>query len=112
MRLEPPQVEGVARKMQMENEHCMLLALPCGHDHMDVLKQSTNLTNGFITYLQQKQAAGIVNVAAPGTTQPPAYVVHIFPSCDFVNENLRRIAPSLLERVADIAHLLIVITTV
>lgn len=42
----------------------------------------------------------------------PAYVVHIFPSCDFVNENLRRIAPSLLERVADIAHLLIVITTV
>ncbi|GJQ73489.1 hypothetical protein Trydic_g13846 [Trypoxylus dichotomus] len=112
MRLEPPQVEGVARKMQMENEHCMLLALPCGHDHMDVLKQSTNLNNGFITYLQQKQAAGIVNVAAPGTTQPPAYVVHIFPSCDFVNENLRRIAPSLLERVADIAHLLIVITTV
>ncbi|KAK9888133.1 hypothetical protein WA026_000404 [Henosepilachna vigintioctopunctata] len=112
MRLEPPQVEGVARKMQMEKEHCMLLALPCGHDHMDVLKQSTNLTNGFITYLQQKQAAGIVNVAAPGTTQPPAYVVHIFPSCNFVNENLRRIAPSLLERVADIAHLLIVITTV
>lgn len=54
----------------MENEHCMLLALPCGHDHMDVLKQSTNLNNGFITYLQQKQAAGIVNVAAPGTTQP------------------------------------------
>nr|CAI5817986.1 unnamed protein product [Callosobruchus analis] len=112
MRLEPPQVEGVARKMQMENEHCMLLALPCGHDHMDVLKQSRNLTSGFITYLQQKQAAGIINVAAPGTTQPPAYVVHIFPTCDFVNENLRRIAPSLLERVADIAHLLIVITTV
>ncbi|KAB0802253.1 hypothetical protein PPYR_04439 [Photinus pyralis] len=112
MRLEPPQVEGVARKMQMENEHCMLLALPCGHDHMDVLKQSTNLSTGFITYLQQKQAAGIINVAAPGTTQPPAYVVHIFPSCDFVNENLRRIAPNLLERVSDIAHLLIVITTV
>ncbi|CAH1958661.1 unnamed protein product [Acanthoscelides obtectus] len=112
MRLEPLQVEGVARKMQMENEHCMLLALPCGHDHMDVLKQSRNLTSGFITYLQQKQAAGIVNVAAPGTTQPPAYVIHIFPTCDFVNENLRRIAPSLLERVADIAHLLIVITTV
>lgn len=48
----------------------MLLALPCGRDHMDVLKQSTNLTSGFITYLQQKQAAGIVNLAAPGTTQP------------------------------------------
>lgn len=53
----------------------MLLALPCGHDHMDVLQQSNNLTHGFITYLQQKQAAGIVNVAAPGTTQPVSTIV-------------------------------------
>lgn len=55
--------------IQMENEHCMLLALPCGRDHMDVLQQSTNLTGGFITYLQRKQAAGIVNVAPPGHHQ-------------------------------------------
>ncbi|GLG98146.1 Uncharacterized protein GBIM_04752 [Gryllus bimaculatus] len=111
MRLEQTQVEGVARKMQMDNEHCMLLALPCGRDHMDVLQQSNNLQTGFITYLQQKQAAGIVNIAAPGSQQA-AYVVHIFPSCDFANENLARIAPDLLHRVADLAHLLIIIATV
>lgn len=135
MRLEQTQLEGVARKMQVcndklcavlflsnriihslshlqtVNEHCMLLALPCGRDHMDVLQQSTNLQTGFITYLQQKQAAGIVNIPAPGSEQA-AYVVHIFPSCDFANENLARIAPDLLHRVADIAHLLIVIATV
>lgn len=40
------------------------------------------------------------------------YTVHIFPSCDFANENLNRIAPDLMHRVADIAHLLIVIATV
>lgn len=39
-------------------------------------------------------------------------MVHIFPSCDFANENLARIAPDLLHRVADIAHLLIIIATV
>lgn len=109
MRLELPQVEGVSRKMQvsylftfhilfifkfvlfvncfyylqMENEHCILLALPCGHDHMDVLKQSTNLTNGFITYLQQKQAAGIVNMPIPRTSQTVSvfilfYIFYIF----------------------------------
>uniref|UniRef100_A0A336LLB9 CSON009984 protein n=1 Tax=Culicoides sonorensis TaxID=179676 RepID=A0A336LLB9_CULSO len=111
MRLEPAQIDGVARKMQIENEHCMLLALPCGHDHMDVLLQSNNLTSGFITYLQQKQAAGIVNIAEPGSQQA-AYVVHIFPSCEFANESLTRIAPDLLHRVQDIAHLLIVIATV
>ncbi|XP_054269118.1 protein split ends-like isoform X4 [Macrosteles quadrilineatus] len=111
MRLEQTQVEGVARKMQMDAEHCMLLALPCGRDHMDVLQQSNNLQSGFITYLQQKQAAGIVNIAGPGSQQA-AYVVHIFPSCDFANESLARIAPDLLHRVANIAHLLIVIATV
>ncbi|KAG7209371.1 hypothetical protein KM043_015471, partial [Ampulex compressa] len=113
MRLEQTQVEGVARKMQTDNEHCMLLALPCGRDEVDVLQQSKNLQTGFIMYLQQKQAAGIVNIAAPGSQQP-AYVVHIFPSCDFANESLARIAPDLLHRVATakIAHLLIVIATV
>ncbi|XP_026321220.1 protein split ends isoform X3 [Hyposmocoma kahamanoa] len=111
MRLEPAQLDQVHRKMKLENEHCMLLALPCGRDHMDVLQQSTNLTAGFITYLQRKQAAGIVNVAPPGHHQA-MYTVHIFPSCDFANENLNRIAPDLMHRVADIAHLLIVIATV
>lgn len=89
----------------------MLLALPCGRDRMDVLQQQNNLQTGFITYLQQKQAAGIVNIAAPGSAQA-AYVVHIFPSCEFANENLARIAPDLMHRVANIQYLLIVIATV
>ncbi|XP_055640208.1 protein split ends isoform X2 [Toxorhynchites rutilus septentrionalis] len=111
MRLEPAQIDGVARKMQMDQEHCMLLALPCGRDRMDVLQQQNNLQTGFITYLQQKQAAGIVNIAAPGSSQA-AYVVHIFPSCEFANDNLARIAPDLMHRVANIQYLLIVIATV
>lgn len=111
MRLEQAQLEQVHRKMKVEQEHCTLLALPCGRDHMDVLQQSTNLSAGFITYLQRKQAAGIVNIAPPGHHQA-MFTVHIFPSCDFANENLNRIAPDLMHRVADIAHLLIVIATV
>ncbi|XP_045500504.1 protein split ends isoform X2 [Colias croceus] len=111
MRLEPAQLDQVHRKMKMENEHCMLLALPCGRDHMDVLQQSTNLSAGFITYLQRKQAAGIVNVAPSPRHQQSMYTVHIFPSCEFANENLNRIAPDLMHRVANIAHLLIVIAT-
>ena len=69
MRLEQQQLEGVARKIQMDQEHCILLALPCGRDPMDVLQQSNNLRQGFITYLQLKQAAGIVNIAIPGSQQ-------------------------------------------
>ena len=40
----------------------MLLALPCGRDPLDVHAQTRALKTGFITYLQQKQAAGIINV--------------------------------------------------
>ncbi|XP_035714893.1 protein split ends isoform X4 [Folsomia candida] len=109
MRLEEAQLQGVATKMQMEPEHCILLALPCGRDQVDVLQQSNNLRHGFITYLQLKQAAGIINI---GHQNQATFVIHIFPSCDFANENLARIAPDLLHGVADIAHLLIVIATV
>ena len=69
MRLEEQQLQGVERKVQVEQEHCILLALPCGRDAMDVVQQSNNLRQGFITYLQLKQAAGIVNVV----TGPQGY---------------------------------------
>ena len=67
MRLEQTQLDGVCRKMQQIDEHCILLALPCGRDHMDVINQSNKLRTGFIQYLQSKQAAGIINSNAPGT---------------------------------------------
>ncbi|XP_070492542.1 protein split ends isoform X5 [Chironomus tepperi] len=111
MRLEPSQIDGVARKMTIEDEHCVLLALPCGFDYSDVLRQTENLQVSFINYLQLKQAAGIINIADPGS-QNASYVVHIFPSCDFANDSLQRIAPDLMFKVANIAYLLIVIATV
>lgn len=110
MRLEDAQIDGVKRKMDTKSEHCMLLALPNGSDQEEIEKQSKMLRNNFITYLQLKSAAGIVNVS--NEDNQPAYIVHVFPSCDFANENLARIAPNLLDRVADIEHLVIVIATV
>ena len=64
----------------MQDEHCILLALPCGRDQMDVLQQSSNLRNGFINYLQSKQAAGIVNSTAPGSQNVSAS--EIFAICN------------------------------
>ncbi|XP_074655881.1 uncharacterized protein LOC141909355 isoform X2 [Tubulanus polymorphus] len=114
MRLEPTQLDGVSKRMQNDEDYCMLLALPCGRDHIDVMQQTRQLTIGFIDYLRQKQAAGIVNVPGPGSNQT-AYVVHIFPPCEFSRANLAQLAPDLLQSVAgvtEVAHLLIVIATV
>ena len=88
MRLEDSQLEGVARKMETAGEHCMLLALPNGSEHDEIELQSRNLRHSFITYLQLKAAAGIVNVS--NEDNQPAYIVHVFPSCDFANVNLAR----------------------
>ncbi|XP_041702338.1 msx2-interacting protein isoform X2 [Coregonus clupeaformis] len=112
MRLEASQLEGVARRMMVESDYCLLLALPCGRDQEDVLSQTLLLKGGFITYLQQKQAAGIINVPNPGSNQP-AYVVQIFPPCEFSESHLSRLAPDLLNSISSISpHLMIVIASV
>ncbi|KAM9856406.1 msx2-interacting protein [Aulostomus maculatus] len=112
MRLEASQLDSVARRMTVENDYCLLLALPCGRDQDDVLGQTQALKSGFITYLQAKQAAGIINVPNPGSNQP-AYVVQIFPPCEFSESHLLRLAPDLLNSISSISpHLMIVIASV
>lgn len=112
MRLEASQLDSVARRMTVENDYCLLLALPCGRDQEDVLGQTQALKSGFITYLQAKQAAGIINVPNPGSNQP-AYVVQIFPPCEFSESHLSRLAPDLLNSISSISpHLMIVIAAV
>lgn len=60
MRMEQSQLEGVVRKM--EEDHCMLLAVPSGDDIAELETQANILANSFIKYLQEKTAAGIINV--------------------------------------------------
>ncbi|XP_066910249.1 msx2-interacting protein-like isoform X2 [Clytia hemisphaerica] len=111
MKLEPSQLEGVDKRIQNQKEHCLLLALPCGRDPLDVHAQTRALKTGFIIYLQQKQAAGIINVPNPATKQP-AYVVHIFPPCDFAQTHLLRVAPDLLDSAVESGHLMVLVTLV
>ncbi|XP_017543364.2 msx2-interacting protein isoform X1 [Pygocentrus nattereri] len=112
MRLETPQLEGVARRMTGESDFCLLLAMPCGVDQEDVVNQTQALKSAFINYLKAKLAAGIINVPNPGSNQP-AYVLQIFPPCEFSESHLSRLAPDLLSQISSISpHLMIVITSV
>jgi len=110
MKLEPSQLDGVEKRIQQSKEHCMLLALPCGRDPLDVHAQTRALKTGFITYLQQKQAAGIVNINSPQDKNQILYVVHIFPPCDFSQGHVANVAPDLLSSAADSGHLMVLIT--
>ncbi|XP_017271345.1 msx2-interacting protein isoform X2 [Kryptolebias marmoratus] len=112
MRLEASQLESVARRMTGDSDYCLLLALPCGRDQDDVINQTQALKAAFISYLQKKLAAGIINIPNPGSNQP-AYVLQIFPPCEFSESHLSQLAPDLLNRISSISpHLMIVITSV
>ncbi|VVC45470.1 Hypothetical protein CINCED_3A008269 [Cinara cedri] len=111
MRLEQTQLDGVTRKLQIEDECCVLIAVPIGMSEEEWNQQSCTLHNGFITYLQQKQAAGIINITAPGSTQN-AYIVHMFPPCDYINSVLAEVHPNMVKDITSMAHLIIVIATV
>ncbi|RXG71746.1 Msx2-interacting protein [Armadillidium vulgare] len=54
--------------------------------------------------LEQSQLEGVAR------KMQSAYVIHIFPPCEFANENLRRIAPEL-HGVAQTSRLLVIIAT-
>ena len=97
--------------MGQERGHCVLLALPVGRDQEDIDRQSSSLRNHFITYLQLKSAAGIVNVGGSGGDGVERnFVVHVFPNCDFANRTMGDRAPDLFSRVADVEHMVIIIT--
>ena len=114
MRLEQAQLEGVQKRMQMDNDHCILIAEPNGSTPDEIRMQQNNLKNGVIRYFDEKKAAGIVNVLLPGASQP-AYVVHIFPPCQFASEILQKRAPDtyrcVVQNKIEQIYLLIVITS-
>ena len=99
--------------MQMPTEHCLLMAIPHGRSREEINKQTDELNTGFINYLKQKQAAGIVNVNTHPGSGHPGFVVHIFPPCDFTQRKLAECAPNLGQNLNldRLAHLMIVITT-
>ncbi|RUS87907.1 hypothetical protein EGW08_004323, partial [Elysia chlorotica] len=109
MRLEHSQLDGVAKRMQCEDDYCILIAVACGRDEHDINHQTRSLNDGFITYLLSKQAAGIVNVPLPGSEQA-GFVVHIFPPCDFVDNSVaQQGSEALMDQLRQIPHAVIII---
>ncbi|KAH9287041.1 Uncharacterized protein ECG_02025 [Echinococcus granulosus] len=113
MRLEASQLDAVQRKITQEGASCACVAFASGANRADLAQQNLALSDGFIRYMLEKGAAGIINVGQPGAVQG-LYVVHIFPPCEFSHTLLRLAAPDLHQSIlqAQLPHLLIVITTV
>ncbi|KAI6193993.1 hypothetical protein M3Y96_01077900 [Aphelenchoides besseyi] len=110
MRLQNPHLITVCNKMNNEDEFVAMICFPCGKDAEQVNQQTTKMTSTFISYLSAKMAAGVVT-RAPNYPHPSC-VAHVFPPCEFSNQQLQRLAPAIFEEISRLhsAYLFVVVT--
>ncbi|XP_013401121.1 putative RNA-binding protein 15B [Lingula anatina] len=112
LRLDQTKLEEVGKRVSGAGSsgYCIFLAVPTSNLMIkDPSIQQRPLRN-LVTYLQQKEAAGVV--ALPPSSQPTekeAGVLHAFPPCDFGHQYLRKRAPKLGSKPLNEDHLVIVV---
>jgi len=99
LRLDQTKLEDVSRRMTSSRTHAVFLGLPTTqaiqHDNPDV--QSRPLRN-LISYLKQKEAAGVISMTATDSTQG---VLYCFPPCTYSMDLLKREVPDLADEGKD-----------
>ncbi len=119
LRLEPPRLDEVNKRMASAGPsgHCILIALPgptpsqsSSPDHHSNGMDTPTLPNmqlrplrSLVSYLKQKEAAGIVALNATGdvgdlseiSDKDNVGVLHAFPPCEFSHGQLLKVAPNL-----------------
>ncbi|GIY58951.1 hypothetical protein CDAR_381451 [Caerostris darwini] len=96
------------KKLQIDDDHCVMLALPCGTTYPELFKQCDKLKNGFLHYFFQKGAGGIIHAAPPGSMLP-THMIHVFPICELTCANMAKTAPELLKVHAETVNVVVII---
>ena len=122
LRLDQPKLEEVSKRMNTAGAsgYCMLLALPGVHGGEPPLDTETNTPTqqrplrNLVTYLKQKQAAGVVNLISTSNLSPTNIkdeggVLHAFPPCQYSHDQLLKIAPHLGQEAFNEDHLVVVV---
>ena len=122
LRLDQPKLEEVSKRMNTAGAcgYCMLLALPGVHGGEPPLDTETNMPTqqrplrNLVTYLKQKQAAGVVNLINTNNLSPTNIkdedgVLHAFPPCQYSHDQLLKIAPHLGQEAFNEDHLVVVV---
>ena len=122
LRLDQPKLEEVSKRMNTAGAsgYCMLLALPGVYGGDPPLDTETNTPTqqrplrNLVTYLKQKQAAGVVNLIntsnlSPTNIKDEGGVLHAFPPCQYSHDQLLKIAPHLGQEAFNEDHLVVVV---
>ena len=110
LRLDQPKLDEVGKRISDAGSggHCLLLALPGAAQESTPAGTQSRALRNLVTYLQQKQAAGIISL--PVTTGSEDYgVLHAFPPCEFSQKQLLRYVPGLSAEALNEDHLAVII---
>ena len=111
LRCETGKLEEVRRRMQTATKDgfCLLLATHNEPSPSKPLPEQTSSRTfkNLVTYLKSKQSAGVIGL--PIGAAENFGVLHAFPPCEFFAEDLKKIAPKIIEPEGLEDHLLIVI---
>lgn len=130
LRLEPPRLEEVNKRMSSAGPsgHCILLALPVPIPSLASSSSSPDRSSSgggdsslqlrplrsLVSYLKQKEAAGIVALSSSDGGEAVAEkdaigVLHAFPPCEFSQNQLLKIAPYLGSEPSKEDHIVVLL---
>ncbi|GFY78341.1 spen_0 protein [Trichonephila inaurata madagascariensis] len=103
-------LDEVTRRTKSDNEHCAILAIPCGKTSEAASVEGRIFKQDFLKYLKDENCMGIVKGRHPEANQPD-YLMAIFPDCEFVSTTLNVIPlrPVTRRDLHHYAHSLIII---
>lgn len=114
LRLDQPKLDEVTRRIKMAGPggYSVLLAVPGNTDDSSSQDQAASTQRplrNLVSYLKQKQAAGVVGLPVGGSRDKDnAGVLHAFPPCDFSQQFLDSSAKALTKTEEDYLVMIIV----
>lgn len=113
LRLDQQKLSEVRRRISLAGpDGCsILLAMPFGGAGGAPDGQQRPLKN-LVSYLKQKDAAGIISLPPNAGQNRETGLLHVFPSCPFAHQYMAKYAPKLAPDYAKEDHLLILVVRV
>ncbi|XP_062855042.1 RNA-binding protein 15 [Trichomycterus rosablanca] len=114
LRLDQPKMDEVSRRIKVAGPggYAILLAVPGSSDDAsssDPAASTQRPLRNLVSYLKQKQAAGVISLPVGGTRDKDnAGVLHAFPPCEFSQQFLDSSAKALAKTEEDFLVMIIV----
>lgn len=109
LRLDQPKLEDVQKRISSSTSHAIFLGLAGSTSsvHIDDASVQTRPLRNLVSYLKQKEAAGVISLLVKETEATG--VLYAFPPCDFSSELLKKTCHSITEEALKEDHLVIVV---